>query len=105
MVTSGRLTVAEAELELLPGVGSVVVLLAIVAVFVTLRLAMFKLFGSVCTTRVNVWLAEAAKVAHVQDTVPVAPTNGVVQVKPEPLLGVSDANVVPAGSESESVTF
>ena len=55
------------------------------------------------TTRVKGALAAEARVAMVQDTVPVAPTAGVEQLQPPGL--VSETNVVPAGRVSVRPTL
>src|SRR5258708_28116069 len=66
----------------------------IVAVFCTV--APLSVLVLTCTTSVNTAFVFDAKVGLAQDTVPLAPTDGVVQVQPEGAL--RDWNDVPGGS-------
>src|SRR5262245_55525066 len=66
--------------------------------------ALLSVFVLTCTTSVNAAFVPDAKVGLVQDTVPLAPTTGVVQVQPL-VIGVSDWKVVPGGSGSVSVVL
>jgi hypothetical protein len=98
---SARPTTVVGSVSLLfPGVGSPVV---VVPVAVLLRIPAGA-FWSTLTTRVNVALAPAARVAIEQVIVPFAPTAGAVQPKAGPASWVIDTKVVPAGSESDRAT-
>ena len=83
---------------LFPEFGSVLVAVT-VAVFVTLAGAVAPKFP----VKVNVAGVAGSSVAAVQVIGPVAPTAGAAQEKPA--AGVSDTNVMPAGSASLSVTL
>jgi hypothetical protein len=56
----------------------------------------------VAATRVKASIAPATKFGCEQETLPAAPTAGVVHV--HPAAAVKEKNVVPAGKVSESIT-
>src|SRR5262245_18819580 len=87
-------------LVLFPGVGSVVV---VVAVTVFVRVVLFGVFRLTFTTIVNVAVSPAATVAFVNVIVPVPPTAGVVLVHPFPATEI-DTNVVFGGIGSVTTT-
>ena len=59
----------------------------------------------VLTVIVNPADAPDERVVIVHRTVPLAPASGLVQLKPGPLVCISETNVVPAGRVSVSTTF
>src|ERR1051325_2252299 len=87
-------------LVLLPGVGSVV---AVVAVTVFVRVVLFGVFRLTFTTMVKVAVSPAATVAFENVIVPVPPTAGAVVVHPFPPTD-ADTNVVFGGIGSVTVT-
>jgi hypothetical protein len=87
-------TVVVAVAELLPGVGSVVADAAVAVLVISVPAAVF---DATRTASVNCALP-AARLGFEHDTVPLAPTAGVVHVQPAGAL--SETNVVPAGTAS-----
>src|SRR5436190_622241 len=90
-----------ADAELFPGVGSGVVLLTLAVFVIVEPLASL---ARTLSARLNVAVAALAKFAIVHVIAPVPPAAGVVQLNVGPALCVSDANDVPTGTLSVSVT-
>src|SRR5690348_7620845 len=85
------ITVVVAVAELLPGVGSVV---AVVAVAVLVSIVLCGVLALTLTTMVKTAVSPAATVAFVNVTVPVPPTAGALVDQPVPVVTVADTNVV-----------
>ena len=91
------LTVVFTVDELLPELGSLLVV-EMVAVFE--RVELFGALGLTWTTKVKVAEAPLAMLATEQFTVPVAPTDGVVQANAAPVFWVQETKVVLVGTVS-----
>ena len=95
-------TVTRKELELLPGTGSAV---ADVTVAVFVKVDPTRAPEGTATTNVKVTEAPEFMIGAVQDTVPLAPTAGVVQVNAGDPDCARETNVVPGGNGSVKVTL
>src|ERR1044071_4090919 len=95
------ITVVVAVAVLLPGVGSVV---AVVAVAELVMMVLCGVLALTLTTMVKTAVSPAATVALENCTVPVPPTAGCVLLQPVPVVTVADTNVVFAGSVSLTLT-
>ena len=93
--------VVVAVAELLPGVGSGVVL---AAVTVLVMVVPFGVEVLICTTMVKVAVSALATEALEKTTLPVPPTAGAAVDQPVPVVTVADTNVVFAGTASVTVT-
>ena len=91
-------TVVAAVALLLPGVGSLVADETVAVLLIKVPAATP---ASTCTTKVNAALPIASEATE-HETVPAAPTAGVVQI--QPAGDASDTKVVPAGRVSARVT-
>src|SRR5437868_12362608 len=95
------LTVVVAVAELLPGVGSLVVVAAVAVLVIVEPLAALAL---TLTTMVKTAVSPFGTVAFEKTTLPVPPTAGALVDQPLPVVTVADTNVVLAGSVSPTAT-
>jgi hypothetical protein len=103
MLRSAEVATVLLTVEVLSALVGSLVLLVTLAV-----LLMVELLASLeraWTTRVKVALAPEAKLAMLPLTVPVPPGDGLLKVKPEPLVWDSETKVVPLGMASVRLTF